>query len=64
MLRNCAHCREPICDPESGKPIEFETADGAHLCDSCSLAEEMRSSSKEVHWDINLDCPAGSQKKQ
>jgi hypothetical protein len=64
MSRNCSVCGEPILDEESGKRCEFDLADAKTLCSQCEQDKLMRESGPGIPWDIDLDCPRGSQRKQ
>jgi hypothetical protein len=67
MQRICSCCGETIMDPESDKPLplEFDSPDPNSLCGSCEEQKLAREASVEgVPWDIYLNCPAGSERKQ
>jgi hypothetical protein len=65
MQRNCPSCGEPILDPGSNKPLEFDFPDSNSLCESCEEQRQAREASAEcVPWDIYFDCPAGSEREQ
>ncbi len=68
MQRACASCGETILDPGSSdrpSPLEFDSSDPHSLCGSCEEQRLGREASvKGVSWDIYLDCPAGSERKQ
>ncbi len=65
MQRVCAHCGETIMDSASNEPSEFDSADSNSLCEICCEQEEARAAAPFlVPWDLDLDCPRGSERKQ
>jgi hypothetical protein len=65
MQHTCACCEELIRDSESDKPLEFDSGDPRDsLCESCEQWRTMQTAGPSVPWDIYLNCPAGSPRKQ